>query len=119
IALLAATPVAVTAQTAESAAAPASGAFVPQAERLDKLFDELKREGNPDSAKAISQRIQREWHISGSATIDLLMQWAEKASSENRNGAALDFLDETVRLAPDYAEGWNRRATLHFKMGNY
>jgi hypothetical protein len=28
----------------------------------------------------------------------------------------MDFLDQVVMLAPDYAEGWNRRATLHFTM---
>ena len=32
---------------------------------------------------------------------------------------ALDFLDEIITLQPTYAEGWNRRATLHFMMSNY
>src|SRR5690606_21775384 len=41
------------------------------------------------------------------------------AMAEEKNAAALDFLDETIRLKPDYVEGWNRRATLHFKMNNY
>jgi tetratricopeptide (TPR) repeat protein len=32
---------------------------------------------------------------------------------------ALDFLDQVVTISPAYAEGWNRRATVHFMMRNY
>ena len=32
---------------------------------------------------------------------------------------ALDFLDQVVTMSPAYAEGWNRRATVHFMMQNY
>jgi tetratricopeptide (TPR) repeat protein len=96
-----------------------SGAFTTQAQRLEKLFGELKREGNPDTARGIADQIRREWQDSGSASINLLIQWADKAVSEEKNAAAFDFLDEAIRLKPDYVEGWNRRATLHFKLGNY
>jgi tetratricopeptide (TPR) repeat protein len=108
------------AQTVDKASVdPAAGAFTTPAQRLEKLFSELKREGNPDAARGIADQIRREWQDSGSASINLLMQWADKAISEEKNAAALDFLDEAIRLKPDYVEGWNRRATLHFKMGNY
>ncbi|MDP3524636.1 MAG: hypothetical protein Q8S27_08660, partial [Hoeflea sp.] len=49
----------------------------------------------------------------------LMMQWADKAVTDNKNGLALDLLDQVVVLEPDYVEGWNRRATLHFMMGNH
>ncbi|MEP4860892.1 MAG: hypothetical protein ABJ117_09540, partial [Alphaproteobacteria bacterium] len=32
---------------------------------------------------------------------------------------ALDFLDQIVTLEPGYAEGWNRRATVHYMMDSY
>ena len=32
---------------------------------------------------------------------------------------ALDFLDQVVTLSPAYAEGWNRRATVHYMMHNF
>ena len=38
---------------------------------------------------------------------------------EQKFDVALDFLDQIVTLSPDYAEGWNRRATVHFMMQNY
>lgn len=87
--------------------------------RLDSLFSELKRARNERAAERISQRIWREWARSGSASIDLLMQWSQKAIDEKNYDVAMDFLDEVVTLAPDFAEGWNRRATLHFTMDNY
>ncbi|AOF88507.1 hypothetical protein [Sinorhizobium sp. RAC02] len=120
LSLIGSAPTAAFAQSADKASLDASsGAFTTPAQRLDKLFGELKREANPDAATGISNQIRREWQDSGSATINLIIQWADKAVSEEKNAAALDFLDEAIRLKPDYVEGWNRRATLHFKMGNY
>jgi tetratricopeptide (TPR) repeat protein len=87
--------------------------------RLDKLFDDLKRERNEAAAQRIANFIREEWTRSGSATIDLMMQWSATAMEEKRYDVALDFLDQITVLAPDYAEGWNRRATLHYMMGSY
>ena len=87
--------------------------------RLDQLFTELKRERNEKAAERIAGRIWSEWSQSGSASIDLMMQWAQKATEDQKFDVALDFLDQVVTLQPDYAEGWNRRATVHFLMKNY
>ncbi|GAB5506906.1 MAG: hypothetical protein JJ969_09890 [Rhizobiaceae bacterium] len=87
--------------------------------RLDQLFDDLKRERNEAAAKRIANFIREEWGRSGSATVDLMMQWSAKAMSEERYDVALDFLDQITVLAPQFAEGWNRRATLHYTMGSY
>lgn len=87
--------------------------------RLDKLFEDLKRERNEAAAKRIANFIREEWGRSGSATVDLMMQWSQKAMSEERYDVALDFLDQITVLAPQFAEGWNRRATLHYAMGSY
>lgn len=89
------------------------------AERLDKLFEDLKRTRDADEAKALANRIKREWTDSGSASINVLIQWADKAMSEKKNSVALDLLDQVIYLAPGYVEGWNRRATLHYVMGSY
>lgn len=89
------------------------------ATRLEQLFAELKRADSERAAERISTRIRQEWSRSGSATIDLLMQWSQKAMEEERHDAAMDFLDQVIVLAPAYAEGWNRRATLHFAMEDY
>ena len=47
------------------------------------------------------------------------MQWANAATLEHRYAAALDFLNEAIALNPDYAEAWNRRATVYFLQKDY
>ncbi|MCY0096542.1 hypothetical protein OEG82_21370 [Hoeflea sp. J2-29] len=89
------------------------------ADTLDSLFSQLKRTRDARQAKRISERIWTRWRDSGSATTNLLLQWADKAISDQKNGLALDLLDQVIVLKPDFAEGWNRRATLHYMMGNH
>jgi tetratricopeptide (TPR) repeat protein len=87
--------------------------------RLDQLFADLKRERNEKAAERIAGRIWGEWFQSGSASIDLMMQWSQKAMDDQKFDVALDFLDQVVTLQPKYAEGWNRRATVHYMMKNF
>jgi len=87
-------------------------------DKLASLFEALRRERSPTKARGISQEVMAQLAQSGSATIDLLMQWATTAIGEKRNAAALDFLDQATLLQPDFAEGWNRRAGLHYAMGD-
>ncbi|OJF94523.1 hypothetical protein AX760_19955 [Pararhizobium antarcticum] len=105
--------------SADSAAEPASSEMTTSKQRLDSLFTELKRESDPDKARDIADRIRMEWQDSGSASVNLLMQWAAKAVQSSRQPAAMDVLDQAIYLAPQYVDGWNQRATLHFQMGNY
>lgn len=88
-------------------------------QKLDKLFGELKRASNEGAARNIAGRISQEWANSGSSSIDLMMGWARSAMDKQKFDVALDFLDQVVVLDPDYAEGWNRRATAHFMMHNF
>ncbi|AXV16153.1 hypothetical protein CYG48_10885 [Neorhizobium sp. SOG26] len=101
-------------QSTPAETAPAAKAAKP----IDPLFEALKRERNPDKARGIATQIMTDLNDSGSATVNLLMQWAATAIKEKRNAAALDFLDQVTVLDPAYPEGWNRRATLHYTMGN-
>jgi tetratricopeptide (TPR) repeat protein len=87
--------------------------------KLDQLFVDLKRERNEKAAERIAAHISNEWSQSGSASIDLMMQWSQKAIEDKKFDVALDFLDQVVTLQPAYAEGWNRRATVHFMMNNF
>jgi tetratricopeptide (TPR) repeat protein len=103
----------------DSAAATQKDVSVSPKQRLDDLFTALKRERDPDQASAIADDIRLQWSDSGSATINILMQWADKAIAEKRSAAALDFLDQVIALKPNFVEGWNRRATLNYALGNY
>lgn len=96
--------------TVESAPSPAK--------TIDTLFASLKKERNAVKARSIANQIASEWNDSGSATINLLMQWAGEAADEKRNAAAYDFLDQVVLLDPDYVQAPYRRAMVHFADGD-
>lgn len=82
--------------------------------RLDELFANLAKSDNPKEAERIGREIQMLWMDSGSDTVDVLMSRAGKAIQADDHALALDLLDTVVILKPTYAEGWNRRATVHY-----
>ncbi len=86
---------------------------------MDELFATLADPANDARGRAAEKEIQRRWSRSGSATIDLLMSWAQQSLAAKDYGRALDFLDQVVMLKPDYAEGWNRRATVFYLQDEY
>ena len=95
---------------------------VPRGDRiknLDFLFEALKAAPDADSAKLVEGRIWALWLASGSDTTDLLMSRVKTAMDSKDNKLAIQVLDAVVELRPDYVEGWNRRATLHFANKDY
>lgn len=98
---------------------PSSAAVAKAENPLQVLFSDLKRERNEKAAERIASRIWDEWNKSGSSSVDLMMLWSQQAIEAKKYDVALDFLDQIVTLDPSYAEGWNRRATVHFLMQNY
>jgi len=96
----------------EEGARPAIAPEDDAARELDALFERLRTASDPAEAKPVVADIQRRWMRSGSATVDLLMTRAGTAMQGRDLGLALDLLDMVTRLAPDYPEGWNRRATV-------
>jgi len=85
---------------------------------IDRLFDRL---AEPDQMgwQQIEQSIIREWSKSGSPAMDLLLQRGREALGEGEIDAALEHLTALVDHAPDFAEGWNTRATAHFRAERY
>ena len=81
---------------------------------LADLYAHLATADSADAAKKIQATIERLWGYSGSDTVNLLMQRSSKALGAKDYDQALKFLDYVVQIAPDYAEGFNRRAFIHF-----
>jgi tetratricopeptide (TPR) repeat protein len=124
LALLAATPALgqedeATAAKTQTVKESAPGPLATGEQRLDNLYIRLKKERSTEEARAIANEIREVFTQSGSATVDFLMDSSARAMNDKRYGAALDFLDQVTLLKPDYVEGWNRRATLHYLLGNY
>jgi tetratricopeptide (TPR) repeat protein len=105
--------------TAQDVLAPSPREAERHKKALDELFSSLKRQRNQAEAERTAARISAELAQSGSASVDLMMGWAAKALTEKKYAVALDFLDQVITLKPDFAEGFNRRATVHFVMQNF
>jgi tetratricopeptide (TPR) repeat protein len=86
---------------------------------LDFLFGALKVAPDAASAKHVEGRIWALWTATPSDTTMLLMTRAKTAVEKKQVEVAIRLLDKVVRLKPDYVEGWNRRATLHFLQNDY
>ncbi|MBI2718276.1 MAG: tetratricopeptide repeat protein [Rhizobiales bacterium] len=90
-----------------------------RAEQLDALFARLHRETNTDAAKATEQSIWVLWMASDSPTAEVLLQQATKAMNDGAFDPSLKILNRLIGAYPDFAEAWNKRATLYFAMGRY
>lgn len=86
---------------------------------LAELYTHLGQAHDATEAAPIAEAIEALWQQSGSDTIGVLMGRSAKALNDKKNDLALQFLDAVVELAPDYAEGWNRRAYAYFLQNNY
>ncbi|MBN9672409.1 tetratricopeptide repeat protein [Roseibium aggregatum] len=82
--------------------------------RLEQLFADLEGAETPQAAQRAARQIQLLWLDSGSDTVDVLMSRAGRAVQSEDFSLALDLLDVVVLLKPNFAEGWNRRATVHY-----
>jgi len=82
---------------------------------LSDLYALLATAEDEGSAKAIADGIERIWLHSGSPTTDLLLGRAMKAVSGKDLDLARTLLDNVVEQAPDFTEGWNRRAFVLFQ----
>ena len=81
---------------------------------LDRLFERLAEAETEEAGRAAERAIQSVWLDSGSASIDLLTQRGLDALAEDDIDRAYFYFDEVVTLAPDFAEGWHRRATIYY-----
>jgi tetratricopeptide (TPR) repeat protein len=85
--------------------------------RLDALFERLQETSDPVDAAAIQQQIWQIWIESDDAASNQLMRRGMAAMASGDPDSALDAFDELVTLAPDFAEAWNKRATVYYLMG--
>jgi tetratricopeptide (TPR) repeat protein len=90
-----------------------------QARELDKLFADLKQASTQEDADKIAGRIWEIWMRSGRDDVDVMMSRVVANMAGQHYGLALLLLDEVTELAPDFAEAWNRRGALHYRMGEY
>ena len=102
----------------QAGAPPPESAPADQAARLDALFTELKEPGRQDWQK-IEEEITRIWLQSGSPAMDFLLARGNEALEAEDFPTAVEHFSALIDHAPDFAEGWNGRATAYYLMGEY
>ena len=89
------------------------------AQRLDKLFAALHNAPDDAAAKLAEIQIWAIW--ANGDTPDAVSLLAEASGA--MNAGAFDMAEQKlialVQTHPNFAEGWNRRATLYFMQGRY
>jgi tetratricopeptide (TPR) repeat protein len=59
------------------------------------------------------------WGRSGDAEIDRLMARGSEEMQAGRHAEAISIFTQVIKRNPDFAEGWNRRATVYYLAGEY
>ena len=84
--------------------------------RLDDLFQQLLA-ATDEEAGAISDNIWIEWSKSGSPAMDLLLKRGRDAMNAGFPMIAIEHFTALIDHAPEFAEGFNARATAYFQTG--
>ncbi len=85
---------------------------------LDALFLQLAAAQTTRDAARLEEQIWSVWLETDAAGVDASMARGIAAMNIGNYPAALLAFDSIIAAAPDFAEGWNKRATLHFLMGS-
>ncbi len=86
--------------------------------RLDRLFAVIQTSDQPARARVAERAIWSIWLETEDADALAIMERGVDAMRESRLEDALAEFDTLVEAAPDFAEAWNKRATVHYMLGN-
>lgn len=92
--------------------------LVAQTKALDQLYAELADPGF-EAWQQVEKQIWSEWSNSGSPAMNLLLERGRTAMAEGDLGRAIEHLTALTDHAPNFAEGWNARATAYYQSGKY
>ena len=89
-------------------------------DQLNELFLKLKAEQNIFIASKIESKIWKLWttHPSEPTLTELLAE-GSYYMSQNQLANAHEMFSKAIELDPNWAEGWNKRATVLYLMGKY
>ena len=59
------------------------------------------------------------WSRSGDGEVDRQMALGTEAMQAGRHGEAIGVFSRIIEKKPEFAEGWNRRATVYYLAGQY
>ena len=91
-----------------------------QQKKIDDLFDQLKIASNYEDSKIIESKIWELWTTHPSkSNLTALMADGSFYMSQNKLETAYETFTKTIELDSNWAEAWNKRATVLYLMGKY
>jgi tetratricopeptide (TPR) repeat protein len=78
----------------------------------DQLLARLAKAPDARAARTIERELRARWSHSESPSADLLLKRVDQAIEAHDPDTARTIAEKLTEIAPDFAEGWHRRATL-------
>jgi tetratricopeptide (TPR) repeat protein len=83
------------------------------------LFRRLEAAADPAEAQRVQDRIWERWMETGDPAADAALARGTVAMSVGEYALAMRLFDGVIARRPQASEGWNKRATLHFLLGDF
>jgi tetratricopeptide (TPR) repeat protein len=77
------------------------------------------RDDDPLVRQLAERAMWEVWSRSGDAAVDRLLATGVEQMSAREGELAVQTFTEVIQRQPDFAEGWNKRATVYYLMGEY
>ena len=87
--------------------------------RLDSLFQTLQNSDDTNELLTVESSIWEIWFDSGATEIDGLMEQAGVSVQTGNLAKAEVLYSQVIDKAPEFSEGWNRRATVRYYRKDY
>ena len=86
-------------------------------ERLIELFDKLFLSTNNMEASKLLFNIWNIWSIADNQETQIIFDEANQFMDVGELDNAIELFTKVVKQSPEFAEGWNKRATVYFLKG--
>ncbi|HSH07887.1 MAG TPA: tetratricopeptide repeat protein [Burkholderiales bacterium] len=83
------------------------------------LLHERLRDEEPVLRRIAEQGLWALWTRSGDAEVDRMLANGTVIMQSGAYGEAADVFSQVIERKPEFAEGWNKRATAYFLAGEY
>ncbi len=89
-----------------------------QMQDVPSLVEALR---DPDALVSMlaDQSLWQIWGRSGDPDVDAMFQHGVDQMNQQDFGKAIETFSQIIQKKPDFAEGWNKRATLYYLVGEY
>ena len=88
--------------------------------KLDQLFEQLKKSNNASVAFEVEMKIWNIWSTHPSQeNLTQLLANGSNLMTQHKLNKAYETFSKVISLDPNWAEGWNKRATVLYMLGKY